>query len=266
MSYTAGMPTPSDPATRDPLPALLPAARVHTRRGRRTLEFVDGETQSEMLLAHPTALVLAYARAMMWFALFVPQPRHIVMVGLGGGSLLKFCYRHFPQTRITVIEVRADVIALRDQFLIPPDDARLQVLHADAADCLGRMAGSADVLLVDGFDADGLPASLSSDAFYADCRRALRPGGVLVANVFNYDPAYAAILTRLQAAFGDVPLRAVGVAGNNHILLVRQPDGRNGAARRFRFCQRHQGLGGGWRNRLATRLLLLWLRLRRVPA
>jgi spermidine synthase len=70
--------------------------------------------------------VLAYARAMMCFALFVPRPRHIVMVGLGGGSLVKFCHRHFPRAHHRD-RMRADVIALRDAFHVPPDDARLRV-------------------------------------------------------------------------------------------------------------------------------------------
>src|SRR5690349_7442320 len=110
----------------DPIPPAPPEAPplVRTRGGRRTLEFVPGDVQSEMRLARPDDLVLAYARAMMCFALFVPRPRHILMVGLGGGSLAKFCYRHFPYARITVVELRADVIALRGQFRVPPDDQR----------------------------------------------------------------------------------------------------------------------------------------------
>ena len=107
--YTGAMsqsPEPRDP----PRPG---APLVRTQGNRRTLEFQPGDIQSEMLLSHPDALVLAYARAMMCFALFVPRPRHILMVGLGGGSLAKFCHRHFPHTRITVVEISAEVIALR---------------------------------------------------------------------------------------------------------------------------------------------------------
>ena len=171
-----------------PHPPATP--QVHTRGNRRTLEFAPGDIQSEMLLSDPDALVLDYARAMMCFALFAPHPRHILMVGLGGGSLAKFCYRHFPHTRITVLEIRADVIALRDLFCVPPDDARLRVLHCDAADYLARMSGDADVLLVDGFDRGGLPPALASRAFYAAGRRALRPGGGLGAQFFTKPPEY----------------------------------------------------------------------------
>jgi len=230
---------------------------VRTVGQRRTLEFTPGDVQSEMLLSRPSALVLDYTRAMMGFALLVPNPRHIVMVGLGGGSLAKFCYRHFAHTRITVLEVRADVIALRDAFQLPPDDARLRVLHCDASDYLARMTSGADVLLVDGFDSAGLPSALTSSAFYADCRRALRPGGVLVANIFTYDPDYAGALERLGATFDGRIAWPRRVAGNNRILFAQRAGG-DGALLPQRLTGR-AGFGWGWSNRLLARTLLAWL-------
>lgn len=238
---------------------------VRTRRGRRTLEFAPGDVQSEMLLARPDALVLAYQRAMMGFVLFRPRPRRIVMVGLGGGSLAKFCHRHFPDAHITVIEVRADVIALRDAFHVPPDGARFTVVHADAADWLAAHPGAADVLLVDGFDADGLPPRLADAPFYADCRRALRPGGVLVANVFTYDPRYRDVMAALDAVFGERTCWFDKVAGNNRIVYaVHAPDGA--VARRLAAFRRRRGLGLGLLNRLAIRFILVRIASRSVLA
>jgi spermidine synthase len=249
----------------DPSPSAR-APTVRTHGVRRTLEFAPGDVQSEMHLARPDALVLAYLRAMMCFALFVPRPRHIVMVGLGGGSLAKFCYRHFPRSRITVVELRADVIALRAQFHVPPDDARFTVVHADAADWVGRLPASADVLLVDGFDADGLPGPLASAGFYANCRRTLRDGGVLVANVFSYERDYGALVARLAGAFDGRLCTFDGIAGNNHLLFaVKAARGaRPRAARVLDLVARRQGLGAGWLNRLLARALVAWLARRGI--
>lgn len=268
LSYTGAMSASPDQ------PPPLPPPIVSTRGDRRTLEFTPGDIQSEMRLSRPDALVLPYARAMMCFALLAPRPRHILMVGLGGGSLVKFCHRHFPQARITVLEVRADVIALRAQFQVPPDDARLRVLHCDAADWLARAGagdpeapGEADVLLVDGFDAAGLPPTLASASFYAHCRRALRPGGVLAANIFTYDPGYVTAAQRLQAAFDGQVCWLSGIAGNNQILLAQRA-AHTGAApgRALRFLRdtmRNRGLGAAIPNRLLARLVLAWLSWRR---
>jgi spermidine synthase len=254
-----------DPLAAPPAPA--PPPLVTTRGSRRLLEFTPGDVQSEMCLRHPERLVLAYTRAIMCFALFVPRPRHIVLVGLGGGSLAKFCHRHFPAARISVIELRADVIALRAQFGVPPDDARLQVIHADAADWLaGPGAGlGADVLVVDGFDRSGLPAALGSARFYGHCRRALCDGGVLVANIFSYDPQYRPMRARLELMFDGRVCRFPGVAGNNRILFaVKAAPGEQGRAPRAlrvqRWLARRSGAGlQGLLNRILNRLLVATL-------
>jgi len=237
---------------------------VRTRGRRRTLEFAPGDIQSEMLLSRPDALVLAYTRAMMGFALFVPRPRHLLMVGLGGGSLVKFCHRHFPDCRITVVELRADVIALREAFMVPPDGARLRVVHADGVDYLRQLAarGEAgfDAVLVDGFDPDGLPPALADAAFYRDCRAVLREGGVLAANVFTYDPRYGSVLAALDAVFDGRTCWFDKVAGNNRIVFgVRAGHAALPAARLQARIARRRGFGWGCLNRLGTRLLVAWL-------
>jgi len=256
------MPAPAESPAAPPTTPSAPLVR--TVGDRRTLEFTPDDVQSEMLLSRPSALVLDYTRAMMGFALLQPRPRHIVMVGLGGGSLAKFCYRYFPDARITVLEVRADVIALRDAFHLPPDDARLRVLHVDAADAVAHMADEADVLLVDGFDSAGLPPALSSRAFYAGCRRALRPGGVLVANIFTYDLDYAGALARLRDAFGGRVAWPRGVAGNNRILFACRPGAGGAGLTPLARLARRNGFGWGWSNRLLVRGLLAWLTARAV--
>jgi spermidine synthase len=229
------------------------------RNGRLTLEFVPGQVQSQMDLADPHRLVLAYARAMMCFVLFKPRPAHIVMVGLGGGSLAKFCHRYLPHSRITVLELSAEVIALREHFAVPADSERFRVIHADAARHMPHLANSADVLLVDGFDASGLPPALGSARFYADCRRALRPDGLLVANIFSYDPNYQAMARRLCQAFGDNVCQLRGVAGNNHILFALRP-APGAATRALRLVQRIALCGALWPGLAPfNRLLAHWV-------
>ena len=234
------------------LPTPLPLVR--TRGDKRSLEFEPGMIQSEMRLSRPDHLVLSYARAMMCFVLFHRRPEHIVMVGLGGGSLAKFCYRYLPHSRITVLELRADVIALRELFAIPRDNARFRVIEVDAARHMRRLRGAVDVLLVDGFDAAGLPPELGSAAFYADCRRALRPSGVLVANIFSYDPHYGAMLRRLRRAFQGRICWFRGIAGNNRILFAV----KGGAPSPALAMQRKVARSHGFALPLLNRLLAHW--------
>ncbi|MFA9218407.1 MAG: spermidine synthase, partial [Sphingomonadaceae bacterium] len=253
-------PLPTLPRPHSTAAAAAPTApQVQTHGDRRSLEFQPGMIQSAMRLSRPDQLVLSYTRAMMCFVLFHPQPEHIVMVGLGGGSLAKFCYRYLPHSRITVLELRADVIALREQFAIPPDDDRFRVIHTDATEYLASLQQAADVLLVDGFDAEGLPPALGSLRFYTDCRRALRPGGVLVANIFSYDPHFGSMLQRLRLTFAGRLCWFNGMAGNNRILFAVNDDaGSSPALAMQQKVARHHGIGPGLGLPLLNRWLARW--------
>lgn len=175
---------------------------VYETLDSKALHFSICEIQSRMRLDHPQSLDLAYTRTMMAFMLFVPQPELLTMIGLGGGSLAKFCHRHLPRTRIEVVEINPHVIALRDQFQVPPDDERLTVRRGDGADFVRRDNSRPDVLLVDGFDHEGQPPALCSQAFYDDCRDFLQPEGMLVANLHTAHVEFALHAARIERAFG----------------------------------------------------------------
>ncbi|MDH5264023.1 MAG: fused MFS/spermidine synthase, partial [Betaproteobacteria bacterium] len=151
--------------------------------GARALYFSRAFIQSEMRLADPYALEFAYTRKMMGFLLFLPEPRAILQLGLGGGSLAKYCHRHLAAARITVVEIDPDVIAFRDQFLVPPDDARFRVVRGDAAQYVAQCEDDHDVVLIDAFDRDGVAPSLCTREFYRDVRGLLGRKGVMVANL-----------------------------------------------------------------------------------
>lgn len=197
--------------TRRFLPALFGAApsaaepaaraRIEEEHGVRCLRFDGSAVQSAMRVAEPYALDLAYTRAMMAFLLFDPEPRHILAIGLGGGSVPKFCHRELPQARVTAVEIDPEVIALRDRFLIPPDGLRFRVVQADGSEYLARDGVAADIIVADGYDWHGLPDRLCSPAFYADCRRALGAPGVLVVNLWGSEPNRALHLERLGEIF-----------------------------------------------------------------
>jgi len=133
--------------------------------GMRHLYFDLASVQSSMRLEEPDVLVTAYAQKMMAFLLFNRAPRHILLIGLGGGSLVKFCHRHLQNTRLTVVEIDPDVVALRECFQIPPDDERLQVILGDGADFVRRAEWTADILLIDAFDHAGVAPSLALSDF-----------------------------------------------------------------------------------------------------
>jgi spermidine synthase len=166
----------------------------------------------------PYELVAPYKRKMMSFLLNNATPRYIVMIGLGGGSLAKFCYRQLPAARITVVESNADVIALRDAFRIPSDDARFQVVHADGAAFVRQLQTHVDVLLVDAFDSSGIARTITAPEFYRSSAKALTPTGTFVVNLSGDSARIARAVKGAHAAF-DYPIALVSVASRSNTLL-----------------------------------------------
>lgn len=175
---------------------------VYRTRETLSLHFDLMVVQSEMRRDAPEELLIPYTQTMMGFLLFQPKPQRIAMIGLGGGSLAKYCYSKLPATSIVVAEINPRVIALRDEFQVPKNDARFQVLCADGADLVRDESAVFDVLMVDGFDRKGQSPQLCSASFYADCHRRLAPGGLLVVNLVVEDPFLERSIARIRHRFG----------------------------------------------------------------
>jgi len=198
---------------------------VTEERGMRVLHLGSRAIQSAMRISRPWDLELAYTRAMMGFLMFNSTPQEVLMIGLGGGSLAKFLRKQRPQTRITAVEIDPRVIAAaRVHFELPPDDDTLSVIEADGALYVRQHPGSADIILLDGFDAGNQVEALATQTFYAACRRALRPGGVLVVNLWGRDSEFAEYFARLARAFdGEVGWISVQYKTNIIVFAFDEP-------------------------------------------
>ena len=178
-----------------------------------------------MRLDAPDELALAYTRAMMACLLFNPQPRDVLLIGLGGGSLAKFLYRKRRAARIVAIEIDIRVVnAAHRLFQMPIGKRRLRVLVGDGARHVELNPASADVILLDAFVNHRQAPSIRTESFYRAARRALRPDGVLVINFMSDDPGLHAYIRRLAEAFAArvVCLRAIGE--DNIIVLAFRDD------------------------------------------
>jgi Spermidine synthase len=196
-------------------------------RGIRQLQLGTQAIQSAMRISRPWDLELAYTRAMMAFLLFRAGPEEVLMIGLGGGSLVKFIRKHRPQTCITAVEISPQVVsAARSHFFLPEDDEHLRVLVEDGAAYVPAHPASADVILLDGFDAGNQVEALASLDFYEACRRALKPGGVLVVNLWGRDPEFITWFSRLVAAFGG-QVAWLPVMGKSNVIAfaIAENDG-----------------------------------------
>lgn len=178
--------------------------------------------QGGMRLSRPNEIIFDYVQQMMAWMLFKQQPEHIVQLGLGAGSLTKFCYHSFPDSRITAIELNPNVISVcRATFHLPPDDDRLSVIQADAKDYITSQQdkNDIDILQIDLYDKEAQAPVFDSIEFFRQCADAMTPDGILTINIFGEQSDRNQTIGNLQTCF-DAVVWLKEVDGGNMVALA----------------------------------------------
>ena len=186
----------------------LPEVNFSDDGALRHLHLGSEWIQGSMLLKAPTALYHEYIQRMMAWLLFVEPDsvagRHAMQLGLGAGSLTKFCHKELG-AKTTAIELNPQVlVACRGWFKLPAQSERLQVVLADAALEIENPAwwGTVDALQVDLYDHEAATPVLDSLPFYSNCRRLLRSDGCMTVNLFGRSSSFLRSVEKMSAAFG----------------------------------------------------------------
>jgi len=206
----------------------LPEVNFSDYNGVRCLHLGTEWVQGSMKLDDAYAIELEYVQRMMAWLLFVEPSsvaaRHAMQLGLGAGALTKFCRRQL-RMKTTVIELNPQVlVACRGWFKLPPEDAKLQVVIADAAQEIQKpeWQGTVDALQVDLYDHEAAAPVLDDEAFYAQCRALLTEEGCMTVNLFGRASSYERSLGKMAAAFGEDAVWAFKPTREGNTVVLAQ--------------------------------------------
>jgi len=143
-----------------------------------------------------------------------PDPRRVLVVGGGDGGSIRAVLRHPGIEEAVIVEIDEMVIDAARRFMPYTasgfDDPRVEIVIGEGHAQIRRDPGRYDIVIIDSTDPTyGAGGLLFTTEFYADCRRALRDGGLLCAETENpfYDPIWVQMAwRRLGRVFGDVRL------------------------------------------------------------
>jgi spermidine synthase len=230
--------------TRGPHGPLEVVEDQHTR----SMHFGDAVCQSQILTFQPGVLLLRYTRYMMSALLFAPGLERVLLIGLGGGSMVHFLLTHYPESLIDVAEPRSDVIQAAQRFFQLPDVPGLRIHHTDGVRLVQNPpAPPYDLLLVDAYTRSGMAAEVSNAAFFGAARECLAEDGVLAVNASRVErDAYRRTLRDLRRTFPRAALRLPVIEKGNEVLLGLNPGSldisRPLLQRRATDLQRRHGL------------------------
>ena len=207
---------------------------VHSERSlyREVLVYEDGSErcmcftqrcrvgrQTCMNTRAPERFVMNYTQMMMSSLFLVPEPRSILIIGLGGGTLPRALTRIVPNAKLDVVEIDPAVTRVARQFFEFKPDERTNVIEADGRVFVKRAQREGrqyDIIMLDAFDHEYIPEHLLTREFLQEVAAILSPQGVLAANTFSSSRLYDHESVTYAAVFGSY----YNLKADNRVILA----------------------------------------------
>ncbi len=171
-----------------------------------TLRFLenDGMLQNIMFADGRSAALFTYMLGDVTKTL-VPQPRRVLVLGLGAGFVPTYFADAGAQVDVAEINGRmVDIAADWFHFKRRPE---IDIHTVDARTLVHSCTTRYDVIAIDLFAGDGIPEHLATQEFFTDIRNCLAEGGIVAMNTFldtaNVDYSQT-LLTTITSVFGSV--------------------------------------------------------------
>ena len=158
--------------------------RVTDNQGVRLLKF-ERNHQSSMHLDDPFETDIEYVGYLHLTLAVKPDATRTLVIGLGGGSLVKRMWRDYAPMRIDAVEIDAEVVDIAHELFELPHDERIRVFVGDGREFVETCTDAYDIIVIDAFDDDYVPRPLITEEFLRTCRDRLAPDGVIAYNVIG---------------------------------------------------------------------------------
>lgn len=173
----------------------------------------------------PLRLVAEYARLMMSSLVFVPRPRRVLMIGLGGGIITRVMAHHYPDCTFDNVELDPVVVEAAERFFFFRPGPRMNSHVRDGRVFLRRSRERYDIIILDAYRGGYIPFHLKTREFLELVENHLTPNGVVVGNLHHGTRLYDADRATYDAVFGQT-YAFMGREDSNVILFAHREDRR----------------------------------------
>lgn len=182
----------------------------------RYMSFGSGGEQSRIELSRPEYPVYQYLQAMLLGLLYQPDPQRVLILGLGGGSLVQSLLSYSDSLTINVAELRPQVLATAIEHFLLPVSEQLTITLSDALEYLEKATETQDMIFTDLFTDDGMQHQQLHQDYLQECYRLLDDQGVLVLNLWDegHNGFHPLANEQLSKLFGDNWLCCTVDSGN----------------------------------------------------
>ena len=213
---------------------------ITKRQNQLTMSFqVKGwdYTESVTNLTDPDDLPLRYAQVMSIATIYPDEPKKILMLGLGGGSISTYLGRFLPEATITTVEVDPGVINAAKTYFGLRETERMRYRAGDGRVFLNRSRELYDLILLDAYRGGYVPFHLLTREFYALVKERLTPGGAAAFNVHDGSKLYASTVKTLGEVFPTLDLYPTGLGEVIAVATASPAPGKEALERRAAALQ-----------------------------
>jgi len=189
--------------------------------GYRVLRFEQGGArQSIGKPGEPEYLGFAYTKVAFVGLALTPEPARALVVGVGGGTMPMFMHRYYPKATIDAVDIDPDVVHVAKEFFGFREDDKLKAHVGDGRAFVENVKEPYDIIFLDAFGTRNVPPHLTTVEFMRAVRRAVKPTGVVVWNIWGRgaNPLYDHMVRTYQEAFEELYLLDV-LQTSNRILF-----------------------------------------------
>lgn len=197
---------------------------VYDHKGMRCLLFkAEGQgPQSCVMLRFPDEMLLDYTK-MMLGALYVrPDPRRILIIGLGGGTLQTTLAKFLPEAEIDTAEIDPAIARIAEKHFNFQTGPRQRVIFEDGRVFVKRAVQNGkryDMIMLDAFKGQVIPEHLLTQEFIKEAKSLLAENGVFIANTNATAGLYSHESVTYESVYGKfLNLKA----GSNRVIIARQ--------------------------------------------
>lgn len=200
---------------------------VTERSDRRCLAFSvkrQKRNQTCMNPEKPNQVVFPYVRMSFAGLLANPEPRHALMVGLGGGTISNVLTELYPNLAIDLVEIDEAVVRVARDYFDFRESANTNVFIQDGRVFTrrARIQGKKyDLVILDAYTGDYIPEHLMTQEFLQDVHDLLTPDGIVVANTFAISKLYDHESQTYASVFGDFINFKMRGTGNRVVIAAK---------------------------------------------
>ena len=178
--------------------------------------------QSCLNKSAPQQLVFNYTKLLFSGLLLVDNPKSILIIGLGGGTMSNTLQQIYPQTTITNVEIDPAVIKVARQYFGFFENESVSSVVQDGRIFIKRAIikkQKYDWIILDAFNGDYIPEHLLTQEFLQETKSLLNKDGILSANTFSVSELYAHESATYKSVFGDF-YNVRNYKNSNRIILA----------------------------------------------